>query len=360
MPRHTTPHRTPPTADTEASVITMRALTARTYGGPEVLAVEELPIPTPADGELLVEVHASSLNALDWHFLTGTPYFMRLMSGLRRPKRFVRGADVAGVVVGVGAGVTRFHIGDPVFGEGPGGGCGQYLTIKQDNVVTIPDGVTFESAAATPVAGLTALQGLRTHGAVQPGDRVLVNGAAGGVGTMAVQIAKALGAEVTAVCSTRNVEMVRALGADEVIDYTSADFVAGGARFDVMLDNVGNRHPREVRGVMRPGGRYVAISGPKANRWVDPLPYLVRARIAFTRADASFHNFTAAANADDLTFLGELLASGRLVPQIDRVVGLDGVAPALAEIGTGHARAKIVVVPSRRDTVPTRAERCPV
>ena len=176
---------------------------------------------------------------------------------------------------------------------------------------------------------------------------MLVNGAAGGVGTMAVQIAKALGAEVTAVCSTRNIEMVRALGADEVIDYTRDDFVAGGARFDVMLDNVGNRHPREVRSVMRPRGRYVAISGPKANRWVDPLPYILRARMAFVRADASFHNFTAAPNDDDLTFLGELLASGRLVPQIDRVVGLDGVAEALAEIGSGHARAKIVVVPSR-------------
>ena len=272
---------------------------------------------------------------------------MRLMFGLRRPKRFVRGADVAGVVVGVGNGVTRFRVGDAVFGEGPGGGCGQYLTVKEDNVVQIPDGVPFESAAATPIAGLTALQGLRTHGAVEPGDRVLVNGAAGGVGTMAVQIAKALSAEVTAVCSTRNVEMVRALGADEVIDYTRADFVAGGARFDVMLDNVGNRHPRDVRSVMHPQGRYVVISGPKANRWVDPLPYILRARMAFVRADASFHNFTAAPNDDDLTFLGELLASGRLIPQIDRVVGLDGVAEALAEIGSGHARAKIVVVPSR-------------
>ncbi len=347
MPPHTTPDHTPQPAGAEPVPTTMTALTARTYGGPDVLAPEELSVPTPTDGELLVEVRASSLNALDWHFLTGTPYFMRLMSGLRRPKRIVRGADLAGVVVGVGAGVTRFRVGDAVFGEGPGGGCGQYLTVKEGNVAKIPDGVTFESAAATPVAGLTALQGLRTHGALQPGDRVLINGAAGGVGTMAVQIATALGGEVTAVCSTRNVEMVRALGADEVIDYTSADFLAGGARFDVMLDNVGNRHPREVRGVMRSGGRYVAISGPKANRWVDPLPYLLRARMAFVRADASFHNFTTAPNDDDLTYLGELLASGRLVPQIDRVIGLDGVADALAEIGSGHARAKIVVVPTR-------------
>ncbi len=343
----TTPEPSPQPSGAGPVPATMTAVTARSYGGPEVLATEELPVPTPADGELLVEVRASSLNALDWHFLTGTPYLVRLMFGLRRPKRFVRGADVAGVVVAVGEGATRFRVGDTVFGEGPGGGCGQYLSSKEGNVVAIPDGVSFEAAAATPVAGLTALQGLRTHGAVRPGDRVLVNGAAGGVGTMAVQIAKALGAEVTAVCSTRNVEMVRSLGADEVIDYTSDDFVAGGARFDVMIDNVGNRRPIEVRSVMRPGGRYVAIGGPKGNRWVDPLPHLLRARLSFVRADVSFHSFTAAPNDDDLTFLGELLASGRLVPQIDRVIGLDGVADALAEIGSGHARAKIVVVPSR-------------
>ncbi len=324
---------------------TMAAVTARDYGGPEVLAAEELPVPTPQAGELLVEVRASSLNALDWHFLTGTPYLMRLMFGMRRPKRFVRGADVAGVVVALGEGVTRFAVGDSVFGEGPGGGCAQYLTVDASSVVAIPDGVSFENAGATPVAGLTAVQGLRTHGDLQTGERVLINGAAGGVGTMAVQVAKALGAHVTAVCSTRNVDMVRSLGADEVIDYTGNDFVAGGARFDVMLDNVGNRHPREVRSVMLAGGRYVAVSGPKANKWVDPLPYLVRARLAFVRSDASFHQFTAEADHDDLTFLGELLATGRLVPQIDRVVGLDGVADALAEIGSGHARAKIVITP---------------
>jgi NADPH:quinone reductase-like Zn-dependent oxidoreductase len=323
---------------------TMTAVTARAYGGPEVLAIETLPVPAPRAGELLVQVRAASLNALDWHFLTGTPYLVRLMFGMRRPKRIVRGADVAGVVVDVGDGVTRFAIGDAVFGQGAGG-CGQYLTVKETNVVSIPDGVSFEAAGATPVAGLTALQGLRTHGDVQPGDRLLINGAAGGVGTMAVQIATALGACVTAVCSTRNVEMVRSLGADEVIDYTRDDFVDGGARFDVMLDNVGNRAPREVRDVIVTGGRYVAISGPKANRWVDPLPYLLRARLAFLRSESSFHQFTAEANTDDLTVLGELLASGRLVPQVDRVIGLDGVADALAEIGSGHARAKIVVVP---------------
>ena len=347
-----TPSTTPTTTSTTTSTSTptsiastMTAVTARRYGGPEVLATESLPVPTPGPDELLVEVRASSLNALDWHFLTGTPYLMRLLFGLRRPKRIVRGADIAGVIVAVGENVTRFAVGDAVFGEGPGGGCGQYVALRADLVVPIPVGVPFEAAGATPVAGLTALQGLRTHGDVQPGEAVLINGAAGGVGTMAVQIARALGARVTAVCSTRNVDMVRALGADEVLDYTSDDYLAGGARFDVFLDNVGNRTPRENRTVLRPGGRYVAVSGPKANRWVDPLPYMARAKLAFVRADASFHQFTAATNHDDLMFLGELLASGRLVPEVDRVIGLDGVADALAEIGTGHARAKIVVVP---------------
>jgi NADPH:quinone reductase-like Zn-dependent oxidoreductase len=344
----TSPDATPESpAGIEPLPTTMRAMTARSYGGPEVLVLEELPVPTPADDQLLIRVEASSLNALDWHLLTGTPYLMRLMFGMRRPKQFVRGADVAGVVVGVGKDVERFRIGDAVFGEGPGGGCGEFLAMRERSVVAIPDGVSFENAAATPVAGLTALQGLRDHADLQPGERVLINGAAGGVGTMAVQIAKVLGAHVTAACSTRNVEMVRRLGADDVIDYTSDDFMTGGARFDVMLDNVGKRPPKDARSVIVSGGRYVVISGPKENRWVDPLPALLRARVSFLRSDASFHQFTAAANVDDLTTLGELLASGRLVPEIDRVVGLDGVVDAMAEIGTGHARSKIVVAPSR-------------
>ncbi len=329
----------------QPTAATMSAVTARTYGGPEVLIEEELAVPTPMAGEVLVRVRATSLNALDWHFLTGTPYLMRLLFGLRRPKRYIRGADVAGVVVAVGASVDRLDVGDRVFGEAPGGGCAEYVAVAESNPMPIPEGVSFEAAGATPVAGLTALQGLRTHGGVQPGERVLVNGAAGGVGTMAVQIAKALGAHVTAVCSTRNVEMVSRLGADEVIDYTRDDFVTGGARFEVMLDNVGNRHPREVRSVMVGGGRYVAVSGPKANRWVDPLPYMARARLAFVRSRASFRQFTSAASEEDLAFLGDLLASGELTPEIDRVIGLDGVADALTEVGSGHARAKIVVVP---------------
>jgi len=323
----------------------MRSVVARRYGTPEVVSIEDLPVPTPAVDEVLVQVHASSLNALDWHFLTGTPYVIRAVNGLRRPKRIVPGADVAGVIVAVGSDVADRRPGDHVFGETNGGGCASYLVAKASSLVKIPAGVSFEAAGATPVAGLTAVQGLRTHGDLQPGEHVLINGAAGGVGTFAVQIAKAMGAEVTAVCSARNVQMVRALGADTVVDYTTSDFVEGGARFDVILDNVGNRTPAECRSMLLPGARFVAVSGPKENRWLGPIPHIVRTWFGLRRTDASFHQFTAAPDDTDMTYLGELLASGAVTPAVDRVIGLDEVADGLTEIGTGHTRAKIVVVP---------------
>ncbi|WP_420452354.1 NAD(P)-dependent alcohol dehydrogenase [Ilumatobacter sp.] len=324
----------------------MRAVVAGGYGDTDVLDTGVVPVPTPGAGDVLVRVEASSLNALDWHFLTGTPYLIRITNGLRRPKRTIPGADVAGTVVAVGSDVTVHRVGDAVFGECEGGGCGEYLTVDAKEVVAVPVGVSFEAAGATPVAGLTAVQALRTHAALQPGEHALINGAAGGVGTFAVQIAKALGAEVTAVCSARNVDVVRALGADTVIDYTTTDFVDGGARFDVMMDNVGNRTPAECLAVLRPGARFVAVSGPKTDRWLGPIPHIIRTALAVRRADASFHQFTASPNEADLRFLGDLLAEGRLTPEIDRVIGLDGVAAGLAEIGTGHTRAKIVVRPS--------------
>ena len=333
------------TPDRPAVPTTMQAAVARDYGTAEVVAIEEVPTPVPAEGEVLVHVEASSLNALDWHFLTGTPLFMRLMSGLRRPKRIIHGADVAGTVVAVGSGVTRFDVGDAVFGECEGGGFAPYLAVDEDRIVAKPAEVSFEAAGATGVAGLTALQGLRTHGKVEPGDQVLVNGAAGGVGTFAVQIAVVLGAEVTAVCSTRNVEMVRSLGAAHVVDYTREDFVPGGERFDVMFDNVGNRTSREILSVLGPDARYVAITGPKENRLFGPVPKILGTGLRFIRAEPSFHQFTASPNHEDLTFLGELLSGGKVVPRVHRVVGLDGAAEGLAEIGTGHTPAKIVVVP---------------
>lgn len=336
-----------PASPSEAPAVptTMRAAVARRYGTPEVITVEEIAVPVPRADELLIKIEASSLNALDWHFLTGTPYFLRLIAGLRRPKRIVPGADVAGIVAAVGSEVSDFRPGDAVFGECEGGGCAGFLTTKVNTVVAKPPEVSFQAAGATGAAGLTALQGLWTHGNVQPGDEVLINGAAGGVGTFAVQIAKALGANVTAVCSARNVKMVSALGADRVIDYTTQDFVDCGQRFDLMFDNVGNRTPAECKSVLQPKARYVLTTGPKNNRLLDPMPYVVRSALSFKRAEQSFHQFTASPNRKDLTFLGELLVSGDVTPQIQRVVGLDGVAAGLAEIGTGHAKAKIAVVP---------------
>lgn len=336
----------------EVNDTTMSAVTASGYGGVEMLSIQEVPTASPEGDQLLVSVEGSSLNALDWHFLTGTPYLVRLMNGVRTPKRKIPGADVAGVVVAVGPDSSEFAVGDRVFGECAGGGCAPFVTVRASSVAAIPEGVSFEAAGVTPVAGITALQGLVTHGAVQPGERVLVNGAAGGVGTFAVQIAKALGAEVTAVCSTRNVDAVAALGADEVVDYTSTDVVDGVARFDVIFDGVGNRSGRELASVARSGARVVVVSGPKTNRWLGPIPHLVRTWWALRRADATFHQFTASPNRDDLSTLGEMLAAGSVVPAIDRTVGLDGVADAMVEIGSGHARAKIAVRIERANSQP--------
>jgi NADPH:quinone reductase-like Zn-dependent oxidoreductase len=327
---------------------TMDAAVAHSYGGPEVVAIEEVDVPSPGEGEVLVHVEASSLNALDWHYLTGTPYLIRSSNGLRRPKRIVFGADVAGTVVALGSGVTDFAVGDEVLGECGGGACSPYAIVEAAQLAAKPSSVSFQSAGATPVAGLTALQGLRTHAQVQPGDRVLINGAAGGVGTFTVQIAKALGAEVTGVCSARNVEMVRSLGADEVIDYTADDFVAGGARFDVMIDNVGSRSPKENMDVLTPEGRYVSVSGPKKNNLLDPMRYIARMWLACKRSGRSFATFVASPNRDDLAFLAELLENGQLDPAVQRVIGLDGVADGVAEIGSGHTQAKIVVLPGQK------------
>ncbi len=340
---HPLPH------DAEAPAIPQRmpAAAHRTYGTGDAITVTELDVPQPDRGEVLVEVKAASLNALDWHFLTGTPYVLRAQAGIRRPKRIVPGADVAGRVVALGPDVTEFAVGDEVFGEGNSGGCSPYAVMKTKGLVAKPIGVTFNDAAATPVAGLTAVQGLRTHAELQPGEHVLINGAAGGVGTFAVQIAKALGAEVTAVCSARNVEMVRALGADTVVDYTSEDVTVGGARFDVMLDNVGNHSPTQVLSMLKPEARFVAVSGPKDGKWLGPITHVAKTWRAFRKAPQSFHQFVAEPNHDDLDQLGAWLADGTLVPQIDRVIGLDDVAAAIDEIGGGHTRAKILVDPTR-------------
>ncbi len=250
------------------------------------------------------------------------------------------------MVVGVGPDAAGYAIGDRVFGECEGGGCSPYVAVDPSHAAHIPEGVSYVDAAATPVAGLTAIQGLRTHANVQPGERVLINGAAGGVGTFAVQAAKMLGAHVTAVCSNKNVEMVRSLGADVVIDYTTTDFVTKEHRFHVMMDNVGNRTSKECLGLLEPDGRYVIVSGPKKNRWLGPIPHIAGKALTFRRASQTFHQFVASPNTKDLEELGEALAAGALKPEIYRTTDLDGVAEAMAEIGSGHTPAKIVVIPT--------------
>jgi NADPH:quinone reductase-like Zn-dependent oxidoreductase len=324
----------------------MPAVIQHRFGTADVLRVEEVPVPEPGKDQVLIQVEAASLNALDWHFVSGTPYLIRPVAGLRRPKRKTPGADVAGTVVAVGDDVDRLTPGDVVFGEVRGGACASYVTAGTKGLVPAPPSVSIEAAAATPVAGLTAVQALRTHAKLQPGERVLINGASGGVGTMAVQIAKALGAHVTGVCSTGNVDLVRSIGADRVIDYTADDFADEARPFDVILDNVGNRSTEDCLSVLTPEGRYVQTSGPKENRWFGPMPSIAGRALRFRRASQSFHQFTADPNQEDMTFLAELLESGALVPQIQRTIDLTGVADAVAEISGGHTRAKIVVKPT--------------
>lgn len=306
-----------------------------------MLDVGTVDTPAPGAGDVLVRVAAASVNPLDWHFMTGTPYVLRLVAGIRRPKQAIRGVDVAGTVVAVGADVDRFAPGDRVVGMARGSLAGWTLA-KPDALAPLPQAVSFTDAAAMPVAAITALQALRDHAGTEPGHRVLVNGAAGGVGTYAVQLAVAMGADVTAVCSTRNVEMVRDLGAQRVVDYTAEDWV-DGSQYDAIVDNVGNRSLGDCVRSLVPGGRYVMVSGPKDNRWLDPFRRLVAGKVRFVRSGRSFHQFTANVTSADLTELLRLVEAGQLRSVIDRTVTLDGVPDAIRYLGTGHARAKVVV-----------------
>jgi NADPH:quinone reductase-like Zn-dependent oxidoreductase len=321
----------------------MRAFVYEQYGSPEVLQLRELETPGPADDELLVRVHAASVNPFDWHMLTGTPYMVRLQGGLRGPKGGRLGIDYSGTVEAVGAGVTQFEPGDEVFG-GRDGAFGEYVTPREDGAVARkPANVSFEQAAAVGIAGLTALQGLRDKGRLQAGEKVLVNGASGGVGTWAVQLAKSLGGEVTAVCSTGNVEAARELGADRVIDYTQEDFTRSAGEHDLMLDIAGDRSWRDCKRVLKDDGRLVLVSGPKTNRWVGPLGHMVAVRLASMRGNTEAKPFVAKMNGDDTRLFAELMAAGTVTPVIERDYELREVPAALAYLGEGHARGKLVV-----------------
>ena len=321
---------------------TMRAVTYSCYGAPEVLAVGEQPRPEPAPDEVLVRVKAASVNPMDWHFMRGSPYFMRLMSGIGRPKDVRLGTDFAGVVEAVGGDVTRFKPGDAVFG-GAVGAFGEYVVRPQDrSIAHIPAGVGFASAAAVPVAGLTALQALRDKGRLQAGERVLINGASGGVGSYAVQLGKTMGAVVTGVCSTRNVERVLALGADTIVDYTQSDYTEQTAQYDLIVDLVGNHSVLANSRVLAPGGRMVMVAGGHGD-WLGPLRNPVMATVLSPFLEHEFTTLLAQLNGPDLEHLASLMASGDLKSVIDRHYPLSQVAEAIAYSETGRARGKIII-----------------
>lgn len=319
----------------------MRAILYRRYGGPEILELREVERPVPAGSELLVRVVASSVNPVDWHLMRGQPVLARIIfGGLTRPKRTRLGRDLAGVIEAVGPAVTAFEPGDEVFGHAPGA-YAEFVIATEQQVERKPTNLSFAEAAAVPVAGVTAVQALRDVAGLRAGQRLLVNGGSGGVGSFAVQIAKAWGATVTAVTSTRNVERVRALGPDAVVDYEREDFVAGGRRFDVVFDNVGNRSDTELASITVPGG-VVVVNGGAGNTAQIVVGTLLTA-IRNRRSPVTFKSFLSRPNRDDLAVLRELIESGKVRPLIERSYRLEEIRDAVRHAETFHARGKLVV-----------------
>jgi NADPH:quinone reductase-like Zn-dependent oxidoreductase len=326
-----------------AGATLMQGVVRRCYGPPDVIRVENVVRPVPADDEVLVRVHAASVNPLDWHYLEGTPYIVRMDAGVGRPQNPRLGVDFAGTVEAVGRSVTRFKPGDEVFG-GKFGAFAQYVAVREERAVTPkPPNLTFEQAAAVPIAGVTALQALRDKGRIHAGQKVLVNGASGGVGTFAVQLAKSFGAEVTGVCSTRNVDLVRSIGADHVIDYTREDFTRGAQHYDLIIDNVGTHSLLEYRKVLNPGGTYVMIGSTTPGNWLGFLAAPIEGLILSRFVSQKFEMLLAELNKEDLSALAALLQSGKLTPVIDRSYKLSETAEALRYMEKGHARGKVVL-----------------
>ena len=323
----------------------MKAVVYCDYGVAN-LKFQDVEKPAPADDQLLVKVRAASVNPLDWHYVEGTPFVMRaLAGGLRKPKDTQLGVDFAGTVEAVGKNVTKFKPGDEVFG-GRTGAFADYVCVRESRAVALkPASITFEQAASVPIAAITALQALRDKGQIQAGQRVLINGASGGVGTFAVQIAKSYGAEVTGVCSTRNLDLVRSLGADHVIDYTKDDFTKTDQPYDVILDNVGNRSLSECRRALKPKGILVLVGGGGANEQgiIGPMAKPIKAMLLSPFVSQKVGMILAELNHDDLAFLADLMQSGKLKPVIDRTYKLSDVPEAIKYVEQGHARGKVVI-----------------
>jgi NADPH:quinone reductase-like Zn-dependent oxidoreductase len=321
----------------------MKAIVYRCYGSPEVLKLEEIAKPSVADDGMIVKVHAASVNPLDWHYMRGEPYLMRAMAGMGKPDSIHMGVDFAGTVESVGKNVTRYKPGDEVFG-GRDGAFGEYVSVAEKGSLAMkPTNMTFEQAAAVPIAAITALQALRDKGNLQAGQSVLINGASGGVGTFAVQIAKVYGAKVTGVCSTRNLGLVRSIGADEVIDYTHEDFTRASQRYDLIIDTVGTHSLSDYRRVLKPGGALVIVGSLDKGRWLGPMSDLVDAKLYSSFVSQKIVFLLAELNPKDLDTLRDWMQAGKVTPVIDRRYALSEVPEAIRYLEQGHARGKVIV-----------------
>jgi NADPH:quinone reductase-like Zn-dependent oxidoreductase len=325
----------------------MKAAVRHEYGSPDVVRLEQIDKPLPDDNQVLIKVHAAAINPLDWHYMEGTPYILRLMgAGLMRPKDPRMGVDMAGVIESVGKNVKQFKPGDAVYGVGDSA-YAEYSPAPADKIALKPDDITFEQAAAVPIAGITALQGLRDTGHLKAGQKVLINGASGGVGTFAVQIAKSYGAEVTAVCSTRNVDLVRSLGADHVIDYTKEDFAQRNQQYDLIYDNVADRPLLSFRHLLTPTGIYVLVGGggPAESRaFLGPVGKVIKAGVLAWFVKHRFFTFLASINEPDLMVLNKMMEAKTVTPVIDRTYALSEVPAAMRYVEAGHARGKVIVL----------------
>ncbi len=337
----------PTTPQTRPATQTMRAMVYTDYGLPrDVLRMTEVERPVPDENGVLIRVHAASVNALDWRLITGTPFLARISDGIRRPSRHVPGADISGTIEAVGGNVVGFSPGDEVFAHIPGGGFAQYVAVAADKVAPKPINLGLEESATLGVAALTALQGLRNWGKLQPGQSVLINGASGGVGTFAVQIARALGAsKITATCSTGKMEITQTLGADHVIDYTQEDFTKVAGPHDLLFDNAGMRPYAECRRVIAANGTHVSITGPM-HKWFGPVRRIIWSALRAIPDGRTFvGGKTARQSTDDLLTLKQMVESGTVTPVMDRRFSLDEAVEALHYQGEGHARGKSVVIP---------------